>query len=308
MEITCADAIIRPPVLQIGDRVALLALSGPCDPEKITPAAAMLESLGLFCTVMDSCRLRRGYLAGTDRERINDLHDAFADPAVKGIFAARGGYGVQRLLPHLDVNLIRNNPKIFAGYSDVTALHIVINQLCGFITFHAPMPVSDWLDKPDTFSLRSYTDSLFNGHTQVFHIKNPVSEPLVTLVPGRACGRLTGGNLSILVSSLGTAYEIDTRGKLLFIEEINEEPYKIDRMLLQLKLAGKFRDCSGILLGRFSPVSLADMKMAVGDLLIPENKPVLGNLCCGHGLPSLTLPLGVRGYMDSVNKIIRIGY
>jgi muramoyltetrapeptide carboxypeptidase len=294
--------MIWPRPLKKGDTVAMLAPSGPCNPTRLNPAVKALEDFEIHCLVMDSCYRQRDYLAGSDAERVSDLHHAFANPSVKGIFAARGGYGAQRLLPLLDYGLVRRHPKCFVGYSDVTALHSVFNGICGFVTFHAPMPLTDLCREPDGFSLHSLKYSLFGEPVLPYPLLNPRNNPLVCLFPGQAKGRLTGGNLSLLAASLGTAYEIDTFETILFIEEINEEPYKIDRMFLQLKLAGKFRDCSGIILGRFSPVTLPGMEMAVNELLIPEGKPVLGNFCCGHGLPSHTLPLGAEVFMDASGK------
>jgi muramoyltetrapeptide carboxypeptidase len=294
--------MIFPASLRKGDRVAMLAPSGPCPPERVPLAVQAVQDMGLECWVMDSCHQRLGYLAGDDRQRASDLHEAFLDPKVKGIFAARGGYGAQRLLPLLDFELIRQSPKVFVGYSDVTALHTVFNQACGFVTFHAPMPVSDLYDRPDMFSLQALMQAVF---FRPYQLSNPAAHPPITLVPGRAKGRLTGGNLTLLSSSLGTAYEIDTTDKILFLEETGEEPYKIDRLLLQLKLAGKFQDCAGMVLGRFDPVGLSDIMMAVHDLLLSEDKPILAGLCCGHGLPSITLPLGASVCMDAYARTLK---
>jgi muramoyltetrapeptide carboxypeptidase len=295
--------MIWPNRLKPGDTVAMLAVSGPCDPALIKPAAQALVDLGLRCKIMDSCFKKREFLAGSDKERAADINEAFADPEIKGIFAARGGYGAQRTLPLLDYGIIRHNPKIFVGYSDITALHTVFNNICGFITLHAPMPLPDLSQNPDPFTVQSLKTALFDRPKT---IQNPRSNPLTTIVSGRAEGWLTGGNLSLLTSSLGTAYETDTMDRILFIEEINEEPYKIDRMLLQLKLAGKFADCTGILLGRFTPLDVKAITLSVRDLLLPEKKPVLGGLACGHGLPTLTLPLGAYAHMDASGKKIGI--
>jgi muramoyltetrapeptide carboxypeptidase len=293
--------LIFPARLKKGDTVALLSASGPCDVSRIPAAVRAVQHMGLECLVMESCTSQSAYLAGGDSLRAADLHFAFSCSDIRGIFLARGGYGAQRLLPLTDFEMIRANPKIFAGYSDGTALHTVFNQFCGFITFHAPMPVSDLYKNTDEFTGRSLNEALFAKQRCLV---NPENQPLVCLRPGKARGPLTGGNVSLLASSLGTAYEIDTAGKIIFLEEINEEPYKIDRMLLQLKLAGKFRDSTGVLLGSFNPLTLPDIKMAVEDLILTENKPVLANLACGHGLPSLTLPLGARVYMDAGAKKI----
>ncbi|MCL2286620.1 MAG: LD-carboxypeptidase [Firmicutes bacterium] len=261
-----------PRPLTKGDTVAVTATSGICNTEKLENGVQKLKDLGLQVKVMDSCYASHGsYLAGEDSLRLNDLHAAFADKSIKGIFAARGGYGAARLLPCLNYELIRRNPKIFVGFSDVTALHIVLNQFCGLATFHGPMPAS--------------CGSNFTVGW-AFHL------PAAALYPGRAAGILTGGNLSIIASTLGTPYEIKTRGRILFLEETKEEPYRVDRLLLQLKLAGKFKDAAGIAFGDFSPESLDTLHTAIQELVISERKPAIWGLPCGHTTPNITLPLG----------------
>ncbi|MCL2571744.1 MAG: LD-carboxypeptidase [Defluviitaleaceae bacterium] len=273
-----------PKLLRQGDTVAIIATSGPCDPERLDTGLEIIKAMGLVPWVMESCRSRHGFLAGTDDIRLKDLHTAFAAPDVRGIFVARGGYGAARLLPYIDFDLIRNNPKVFVGYSDVTALHIAINQRCGFITFHGPMSAVDFSKEIHPLTLESFKRMIFEG------IAPPLSG--VTIIPGRARGPLTGGNLSLLTASIGTPFELDTRGKILFIEEIDEEPYSVDRMLLQLKHAGKFKDAAGILLGDFTPQTLETLHISINELIIPEKKPTLAGLACGHTSPNFTLPLG----------------
>jgi len=284
--------LIQPVLLKKGDAVALLSPSGPCDMSRIDPAARALEGFGLRPHIMDSCRSCHGYLAGTDTLRAKDIMDAFTDPAIKGIFPLRGGYGAGRLLPLLDYGLIRKNPKVFAGYSDITALHIVFNQYCGFITYHAPMAGTE-LHMPD---IDAYTLNSFLGHVMEGRTAPELS--YTSLTSGIAEGVLTGGNLSLLVSSLGSPYEIDTREKILFIEEIQEEPYRVDRMLLQLKQAGKLKDCLAIILGSFLPETRKTLSQVIEEILIPLGKPLGVDLPCGHCLPTATLPLGAHIYMD----------
>ena len=281
-----------PPRLKKGDIVALLSPSGPCDSSRIDPAARALESFGLCPRIMESCYSCHGYLAGPDALRAKDIMEAFTDPAIKGIFNLRGGYGAQRLLPLLDYDLIRKHPKIFAGYSDITALHTVINQRCGFITYHAPMAGTElYLPDIDDYTLNSFLGHVMEGHTspELFY---------TSLASGTAEGILTGGNLSLLVSSLGTPYEINTRDKILFIEDVQEIPYRVDRMLVQLKQAGKLKDCRAILLGSFLPETCDTISQAIDEILIPLGKPIGVNLPCGHCLPTATLPLGARIFMD----------
>jgi len=259
-----------------GDTVALLALSGPCTSrEKFKRAITTMVGMGLEVHVMQSCysiHPELDYLAGYDDLRLNDLHTAFADKNIKGIFAMRGGYGAGRLLPYINYDLIRKNPKVFVGYSDVTAMHIALNQFCDLVTFHGAMPYSD----PEDVSL---------SHTIQF-------SGLQTLFPGETTGRITGGNLSVIASTLGTPYEIDTRRRILLLEEVGEPLYKIDRLLLQLKLAGKFSHAAGIIFGDFCGLPLEDLYPIIRELVLTEKKPTVWGLHCGHTSPNLMIPLG----------------
>jgi len=273
----------RPKSLQPGDTVALLAPSGICNPVKLEISIRTLQNMGLQVQVMESCHASRDYLAGPDTLRLRDLHTAFADKKVKGILAARGGYGAARLLPYLDYKMISQNPKVFVGFSDITALHIVLNQFCGLVTFHGPMPASCFADAHQQ-TLASLKNMIMEGAGGVLSLRS--------LYPGTATGILTGGNLSVIASTLGTPYEIETRGGVLFLEEIQEAPYRVDRLLLQLKLAGKLSDAAAIIFGDFSPENLGSLRVAIEELVIPEKKPTLWGLPCGHSQPNITLPLG----------------
>lgn len=294
--------IVPKPLFQ-GARVALIAPSGPVPVERFAPAVSAVENMGFEPVVYESCRASHGYFAGDDELRANDINSAFADTAIDGVLCIRGGYGAQRLMNRIDFDLIAANPKFFCGYSDITALHIMINQHCGFVTFHAPMASTEFYQKVDGYTMDSYKNSMagnFYGE-----LKNPADMPLQPLVNGKARGILTGGNLSLIASSVGTPYEIDTKGKILFLEDVDEEPYRIDRMLTQLKMSGKLRDCAGILLGYWTnckaenPQRSLTLEQVLAELLVPEGKPILTDLACGHSLPSMSLPLGARVEMDA---------
>ena len=290
--------------------MAIIATSGPVDPTRLEKGVKAVKSLGLRPLVMESCRRRHGFLAGPDDVRLHDLHKAFAMQAVRGIFVARGGYGAARLLPYIDFELIRKNPKVFVGYSDVTALLNVISQRCGFVTFHGPMPAAD-LWQADEFTLGAFKNAVFEklpiapafartrpacknvGAGASHHkIHNPPGHPLTTIVPGKATGQLTGGNLTLLAASLGTPCEIDTKGRILFLEEIGEDPYRVDRLLLQLQQAGKLQDAAGIILCDFSPQTLESLHISINEIIKPANKPTIAGLKCGHTMPNITLPIG----------------
>lgn len=258
--------------------MALLAPAAYCE-----PSTTIFEKVGLTVEIMESCYRRHGYFAGEDEIRASDLMKAFTNPDIKGVFALRGGYGSQRLLPLLDYECIQ--AKIFAGYSDITALHTAFNQKCGFITYHSPMAGTELKSDVDSFTLNSLFGQIMEGFCSPKLSCTP-------LLPKNVSGRLCGGNLSMIVSSLATPYEIDTCDKILFLEDIGEAAYKIDRMLLQLKYAGKLSDCCAIVLGSFSPETSASMSQAINEILIPIKKPLFADLPCGHCLPTATLPLG----------------
>lgn len=289
--------------LTSGDIVALTAPSSPISTNRLNEAVKSLELLELIPIVMDSCTSRCDYLAGDDIRRASDLNRAFSQKNIKGIFCLRGGYGSMRLLPHLDFNMIKKNPKIFIGYSDITALHTAINHLCGFVTFHGPMPGENYCTM-DSFTITSLKNSLFYPK-KLKELKNPQGLPLeifkdsISAQSNPISGILTGGNLSLLASTLGTPYEINTKNKILFIEDTNEDLYRIDRYMTSLSLAGKFRDCCCILLGNFS--NCGDSKTLhdiFRETIRPWKKPTLFNFRAGHIYPQSTLPLGAQISID----------
>lgn len=288
--------MIIPKPLFPGARVALVAPASAVPEEKLQPALDYVRLLELEPVVYPSCyfKNRDGYLAATDAQRAKDLNDAFADPAIDGIWCIRGGYGGHRILPLLDSDMIKNNPKWFGGYSDVTALHTYFNQVCGFETYHCTMPSTE--PNPDAFTLGWLKKALFGGLTG--ELAAPEGENPKTLVGGTAKGVLCGGNLSLLAASLGTPWEIDTRDKILFLEDIGEKTYRVDGMLTQLRNAGKFADCAGILLGAWTdcPPEYPEKTLLLPEifeqLVVPARKPCLCDVACGHVLPTLSLPLG----------------
>ena len=302
--------MIRPKPLFHGARVALVAPASAVPEEKLQPALRYVRSLGLEPVVYPSCYFsnRDGYLAATDSQRAKDLNDAFRDPAIDGIWCIRGGYGGHRILPLLDADRIRENPKWFGGYSDVTALHTFFNQVCGFETYHCTMPSTE--PDPDEFTLKYLKDTLFGNLSG--DLAAPEGETPKTLVSGRACGMLCGGNLSLLAASLGTPWEIDTKGKILFLEDIGEKTYRVDSMLTQLRNAGKFRDCAGILLGAWTdcPPEYPEKTLLLPEifeqLIVPAGKPAVMDVACGHVLPTLSLPFGRKCTLDADNCIITL--
>lgn len=299
--------MIKPKVLHLGDTIGLVAPASPTrDKHKIEQAALALINQGFQVTIGSSCYERSGYLSGNDEIRAEDINRMFKSPSIDGVFCLRGGYGSPRILDMLDYEMITAHPKIFIGYSDITAIHIALNQISGLVTFHGPMPASDMLCDWDNFSYNSYWNAITNAHPYADYT-NPDGYELKSLFPGICKGALVGGNLTIIASTLGTPYEIDTKDKILFIEDIDESTYRIDRMLTQLRLSGKLKSCSGILLGNFNnclphnPDYDQSLEKVFQDILIPTKKPILSNIMAGHCVPKLTLPLGISLQLDSCN-------
>ena len=295
--------MLTPAPLYPGARVALVAPASPVPPERLSPAVEAVRALGLEPVVYPSCRPehRRGYLAAPDPVRAGDIQAAFCDNSIAGVLCIRGGYGANRILPLLDWAAIARHPKVFAGYSDITALHIVLNQRCGLVTYHTIMPSTEYWEPVDPFSMGGLRRALFGGLTGVLPL--PEGAVPVPLAPGRAEGVLCGGNLTLVCTSLGTPWEIDTRGKLLFLEDIGEKPRRIDAMLTQLRNAGKFADCAGVILGAWTdcPEEEGDLPLeeSFRELILPAGKPVLAGVPCGHVLPTWSLPLGARAVLDA---------
>jgi len=303
--------MIKPKALLPGDKVAIIAPSTPTDAEKLHRAEQGLLSLGLKPVLYPTCLQHHGHLAGLDSQRAKDINDAFADPEIKGIICMKGGAGAYRLLPLLDYTIIGANPKVFVGYSDITALHIAFNRLCRMVTYHGPMLISDLFLGDNSFepyTLDSYKQALF-GTEPGGKRENPPDEDFEVLVEGEATGELIGGNLSLLVSTLGSPWELEVVDKILFIEEVSEPAYKVDRMLNSLALAGKFRDCAGIILGTWSGCRAEKkgsydgqdlpLQTIFQEIIAPFNKPTIQNLRAGHNYPTATLAFGTKVRIDT---------
>lgn len=303
--------MIKPKPLQKGDTVAIIAPASPTDKSLIEKCVKALENFGLNVIIGDSCISKHGFLSGTDDIRAKDINCMFSDKKINGIFAIRGGYGCARLLDLIDFKLIKKNPKIFVGYSDITALHIAINQKSRLITYHGPMVATELINGLDSYSYNYFKKLLFSSQ-KVGEISNPIESKLECIYKGVSKGQLIGGNLSLICSTLGTKYEINTKNKILFLEEVDESPYRIDRMLTQLKQSRKLADTNGIILGAFTDCIAANNKNSlslqevINEIILPLKKPTISNLVCGHCLPTLTLPLGSKVLLDADMKKITI--
>ena len=297
-------SLIVPRRLAVGDQVALLLPASPLSsPRVLALGRKRLEAFGLRVTPSRHALAEHGYLAGTDGERLHDLEAAFRDPNINAIFCARGGYGVARLLPSFEVALARRHPKPLVGFSDITALHLAL-QSAGIISFWGPMPCTSLGWSP--FSARSLKRALMSA-VPVGRVPFAPGRRPMTLRRGIAQGRLTGGTLSLLTASLGTPYEVQTRGRIVFLEDVDEEPFRVDRMLAQMTAAGKLSDVAGVALGIFTgtqkrncPARLSlTMRDVFADHLLPLKVPVLRNVAVGHVPDQVTLPYGVAARMDA---------
>lgn len=292
--------------LEFGDTLGFIAPSGAVrTPGAIERAVEETKRMGFKVKLGESAGKKYGYLSGTDEIRARDVNAMFVDDEVDAIVCLRGGYGAMRILDQIDYEMIKKHPKIFMGFSDITALHIALLEKCGLATFHGPMAAANWAGKPlDEFSRDSMYRALMRSEP-VGELLNPPEYPRQTVNPGQCEGRLVGGNLMLITSSLGTPWELDTKGRILFIEEIGERTYCVDRMLTQLRLAGKFQDCAGVVFGDFAdcPIEYPEFGLSldeiIGDVVAPCGKPVFAGLRCGHCSPKLTLPFGVKCRMDA---------
>jgi muramoyltetrapeptide carboxypeptidase len=280
----------KPARLCRGDVVGVIAPSAAVDELDLNAGVRVLETAGFRVRVGAAARKKTGYLAGADAERAADLHAMFRDPEVRAIFAARGGYGSGRLLPLLDPAVAASHPKILVAHSDLTFLLNDLLQRAQLVGFHGPMACGLPHHPEATVALTAF----LTGERSVWH---HAAQSVVQ--PGTAEGILVGGSLSIIVAMLGTPYALETRGRLLFLEDVNEKPYRIDRMLTQLRQAGRLDGVAGVLFGEMPGCTAGDGEaVSVRDVVAAEFAaapyPVAYGLPSGHGNGTVTLPLGVR--------------
>ncbi len=294
-----ASQPIKPPALRPGATLAVLSPASTPKPDLVQRGMQRLNQLG-YQTILSPHALDRGplYYAGTLQQRVADLHVAFADPRIDAILCTRGGWGSAELLPHLDADLIRANPKPFIGYSDHTSLHCWLHNEANLITFYGPMVAADF-GREDGIHLQSWSSSL--THSDPWSLGN--ESGLRILQPGSAHGILRGGCLSILTESLGTPYAAQVADSILFLEDIGTKPYQWDRMLLHLRYSGRLSGVQGIIFGDMNqcvPPEEADyLDKAILHALRDFAGPIAIGLRSGHvNAPNVTLPLGVRAQLD----------
>ena len=309
--------LIKPARLKNGNTIALVTPGSYITEQEKEESINNLKSLGFNVTYSDKLMQKNGYFSASDEERAADLNEMFKRKDIQGIMCARGGYGCARILPHLDYDLIEDNPKALIGFSDVTALQYAIFKNTGLITFHGPVSISTF----SSFSNKNFRNVLLNPsdelaleNSKTGNNYNPYG--IIVIADGKAEGELVGGNLSIVVSLIGTEYDLDFSNKIVFLEEFIEEPYRIDRMLTQMIQAGKFENAAGIALGVFklcepdtANPSFKDsfsLMEVLKDRLGKLGIPVVYGLSFGHVADKFTLPFGIKAELNSDTKQIKL--
>lgn len=298
----------KPRPVPPGATIGVVAPSGPVPPEALEAGLERLHQWGYRTVVGDAVLQQRGYLAGPDERRAEDFNRMWADPAVDAVLCARGGYGAMRILNRIDWEQVRRNPKFFCGFSDITALHLAMEREAGLVTVHGPMVAA--FGGAEGYNAAGLRRALMEtGPLGEIPWPDPAEAGAprpVTIRPGVAEGRLIGGNLTLIVSLLGTRWEPDFTGRIVLLEDVDEPPYRVDRMLVQLLLAGKLQRAAGIVFGD-SPTCLHGppgrpslaLPEVLSELLGPLGIPVLYGFPCGHGPHRATLPLGVHARLDA---------
>ena len=311
---------VKPKPLRRGDTIGVVVPAGPVDRQRINLALERLRQRGYCTKTYGDVYRSRGYLAGDDTTRAAELMAAFADPETAAVWCARGGYGVTRLLERIDFDVIRRHPKVFIGFSDISALHAAIHQRTGLVTFHGPN-LQDGFGKAD--DMRPATeaalwravrgDEPMSGSPGYGYDFTGIDQVALRAIRGGAVtGPLTGGNLSVLAGLVGTPFEMETAGRILLLEDVSEQLYRIDRYLSQLWLAGKLQSAAGVLLGSFShdeggpTESEADLAALLDEYFGRLGVPVLAGFPAGHTEHNLTLPVGAVVELDADEKRVAV--
>lgn len=302
-----------PPRLKKGDTIGLIAPGSPFSDQLLGRAHEHLSKMGFKVKESKNLHAKYGYVAGSDEERIKDIHEMFRDQGINGIWCIRGGYGTSRLLPYLDYELIRNNPKVIIGYSDITALLQGIHINTGLVGFHGPVAASEMTD----YTLVT-NNLILRQHLQKYQIHAAHERPegmeyIPRVIRAGTCkGELAGGNLSLLAALAGTPYQLDATGKLVFIEEVGEKPYRVDRMLTQLLQSANLDKASGIILGIFSNCEAKEddfsltLQQTLDDRLGKLGIPVYYGFSFGHINNMCTLPVGIKASFDTSRPVLTL--
>lgn len=287
-----------PPRLRRGDTIGIVAPASHFDLEKFNRGIAVLESMGFNTSVPEKLFNKKGYFAGSDLDRAEMVNRYFADTTIKAIMCARGGYGSIRILSLLDYKIIQKNPKIFVGFSDVSALLSTLYSRCRLVTFHGPTVTT--LGNTDNRTKDSLLSMITSGEKPEIAMESGI-----TLKPGSASGPVLGGNLNTLCHLLGTRFQPDFKGSILFFEDRGEAAYRIDRMLNQMKLAGCFNGLAGFILGAFEDCGDTDDIIRIaGDIFKDYKIPMLAGLEVGHGKRNLAIPTGLNATLNADLKVL----
>jgi muramoyltetrapeptide carboxypeptidase len=304
---------IKPKKLKKGDVIGIISPSSSVeDQTKLEKGVNYLERLGYRVEIGRNVGKFNGYLAGSDDERIDDLHTMFSNKNIKAVFCLRGGYGAARLLDKIDFKLIRNHPKIFVGYSDISSLHLAMFYKTGLITFAGPMVAVDFYEEVSEFTEEMFW-KLITSTKKYGRINNPADENILSLNSGSTNGRIVGGNLSVISGLIGTEYFPNLKDKILLIEEMGEMPYKIDRMFNQMRLSKMFQGIKGVVIGSFRDCQESDpnkrtltLGEVISEYMTPLKKPVIYNFKHGHLRENITVPVGVTIKLNASRKFIEI--
>jgi muramoyltetrapeptide carboxypeptidase len=298
---------IRPPILRAGDTVGIVTLGSPRDAESVNSRIQILESMGFNVVVGEFVYSNAGIVAASPMERAADLMNMFENPEVRAIIPTRGGTGVADIIPYLDYDVIRSNPKIITGYSDITILLNVLYQFADLITFHSLLLLNF---RPST---PAYNFNQFFTATSTITaprpLENPPGMPLISRIQGNVTGTIVGGNLASFVDTLGTPFEVDTKDRILFIEETHEAASRVYRMIAHLIHAGKFRDCAGIIMGECAGCYANYGKTyedIINEVIVPLGKPLMTNLASGHGVYKMAIPIGAVTNLNTYDNTLTV--
>lgn len=309
--VSAPASVLKPERLHPGDTIGVISPGSPMKPERLYAGLAYLEARGYRVKVGQHALEREGFLAGGDEARAEDLMSMFRDPEVRAIFCSRGGYGTPRLLDRLDYSEMRRNPKILVGYSDITAMQLAIWRHSGLVTFSGPMVAVEMAEALDPFTEEWFWKTL-SSPDPLGRLGGPQGDPLQALAPGKHEGNLVGGCLSLIGSLLGTPFEPEWEGAVLFAEDIQEEPYRIDRWLAMMRHAGVLERIGAAVLGQFvecvptGETPSFSVDEVLRDYFCRLPIPVVSNLPYGHTRQKYTLPIGVRCRVDGNEGTVEV--
>ena len=298
---------IRPQILRAGDTIGIVTLGSPLSADAINTGVQTLKNMGFNVILGKYVYSYSGYIASSKQQRASDLMEMFKNPEVKAVIPSRGGVGVAGIIPYLDYSVIAQNPKIITGYSDITILLNVLYLWANLITFHSLLLI-DFKSTTPAYNMNQFftaTSTLISPRV----LENPPGMPLISRVPGNVTGTIVGGNLTSFVDNLGTPFEVDTRGKILLIEEVHEPINTVYRHINHLMLAGKLRDCAGIIMGQCTSCESAygrSYENLINEVMVPLKKPHMTNLASGHGTYKMAIPIGAQANLNTYNNTLTI--